>query len=350
MNTRSEAGARPRLTSYELEQVRRIAAWKSEPPNPLTELWKRITLPVARAVEKIIPDRLVREAILRADDVSEWLAGQEDVRRRAGVADIAELRQGPMDVCDRLAVEVGAAAELFAAAEGAATGAGGIATTFLDVPLLFILGLRTIRKIGHCYGYPLEHHKDRHFVLGVMIAALAGSLELRRQRLNRLRELEDLLIVETQEDILAEEALSFLFQIEIFEDLPGVGAISGAVFNWLFMRRVEEAARMVFQERWLRENGKVVHIEPAEAHARLLSPGWSGALNRLVYLSGYGLGFGVALPAYALASLFRPMKNALARDAAGAGIEPADAAIALAQARPGSPVVAHEARPALGLS
>ena len=57
-----------------------------------------------------------------------------------------------------------------------------------------------------------------------------------------------MLIEETQEDILTEEALSFLFQLEIFEDIPGVGTLSGAVLNWLFMRRVEETARMVFEE------------------------------------------------------------------------------------------------------
>jgi hypothetical protein len=29
---------RGRLTDYEADQVRQIAAWKSEPPNPLSEL------------------------------------------------------------------------------------------------------------------------------------------------------------------------------------------------------------------------------------------------------------------------------------------------------------------------
>ena len=211
----------------------------------------------------------------------------------------------PLEECDRLAIAVGATAEAIAAVEGAATGAGGVITTLLDVPLLFVLGLTTIRKIGHCYGYPLERHKDRHFVLGVMIAAMAGSLEVRRERINRLRELEELLIEETQEDLLTEEALSFLFQLEIFAGIPGVGIISGAVLNWLFMRRVEEAARMVFQERWLRDNGKVEHIEPAAAHARHLAPGWAGALNRVAYSGCYCMGFGVALPVYAIGSLVR---------------------------------------------
>jgi hypothetical protein len=312
------------LTAYEAEQVRRIATWKSEPPNPLSELWKRLSMPVASAIEKFMPDRAVRAAITTAYKASNLLAGQESVKRRAGVRDLAELKHRPLEDCDALARGVGAFAQTTALVEGAATGAGGVLTTLLDVPLLFVLAVGSIRKIGHCYGYALEAPRDRHFVLGVLIASMAGWLELRRQRIDQLHELEDILIEETQEDVLVDEALSFLFQLEIFEDVPGLGAASGAALNWLFMHRVEKTARMVFQERWLRDNGKVERIEPAEAHTRALASGWSGALSRAAYAGFYGLGFGVTLPAYTVAALFRPMDNALTRglrDGAAAAIE-----------------------------
>lgn len=304
---------RLRLTAYEKEQVRRIAAWKSEPPNPLTEFWKRLSLPAARAIEKLIPDTVIRAAIEKSYDVSDLLAGQEEIRRRAGVDDLEELCQGSLERCDELAAGVRVTAESVAAVEGGVTGAGGILTTFLDVPLLFILSLATIRRVGHCYGYPLDQRRGRHFVLGILIAAMAGSLKLRRERVGHLHELEDLLIEETQEDIVTEEALSFLFQIEVFEDVPGVGVASGAALNWFFMRRVAETARMVFQERWLRDNGKVDAIEPAEVHERYLAGGWSGLIGRAAYSGFYGLGYGVALPVYAMASWVRPADNVLVR-------------------------------------
>src|SRR5262249_2418525 len=154
-------------------------------------------LPGVRVVEKLVPDRVVQAAIEKSYDMAERLADQADIRRRAGVKDLRELHDQPLEACDRLAREVGLAAQTFAVAEGAATGAGGILTTLVDVPLLFALSLRTILKIGHCYGYPLDQDKDQHFVQGVLILALSGSLETRHVRLNRLRELEELLIVET---------------------------------------------------------------------------------------------------------------------------------------------------------
>ena len=206
---------RKRLTDHEAGQVRQIAAWKSEPPNPLSELWKIITQPGAKVLGMVIPDGLARAAIEKADDVADFMAGQEDIKRRFGVRDLDELRDRPMEECDRMAREVGLAAQALATAEGAATGAGGVWTTLLDIPLLFGLALRTIRKIGHCYGYALDGPQGRTFVLGVLSTALSGSLDVRRERLRQLRELEDLVVEETEEEVIVQEVLSFLFQLEV---------------------------------------------------------------------------------------------------------------------------------------
>lgn len=304
--------ARAKLTAYETEQVQQIAAWKSKPPHPMSELFKRIALPAARYVEKVIPDDLVRVAIEKAYRASELIDGRQAVQSVAGVKDLKELWDKPLEECDSLAFRVGVESQTFATVEGAATGAGGVFTTLIDLPLLFVLSLRTILKIGHCYGYPLDHEKDQRYVLGVLIAATSGSLEIKRKRLDQLRELEDLLIAETQQEIVAEEALSFLFQLEIFEDIPGVGAISGALLNLAFMRKVDDTARRVFQERWLRHNGKVQTILPGPIHERHLAGGWAGALGRAVYSSSYGLAFGITFPAWMVASLVPMMANALA--------------------------------------
>ena len=90
--------------------------------------------------------------------------------------DVRELRKSPLEECDRLTHRVSFAARMLAAAEGAATGAGGAATTLIDVPLLFASALRTIIRIGQCYGYPGGEPRDRYFNLGVLTVATAGSV------------------------------------------------------------------------------------------------------------------------------------------------------------------------------
>jgi hypothetical protein len=339
---RHTAIEREQLTEYESHQVQQIAAWKSQPPNPLGEIWKTLTRPAAKAVAEIVPEKLMEWLFEGADATATRLTWQKDLKSQTGISEIAELRNGSLEQCDRLAQRTALAAHIVAVVEGAATGAGGVWTTLLDVPLLFVLGLRTIRKIGCEYGYHLEERRDRMFVLGVLLVALSGSLKIRRERLHRLRELEEMLVEETVEDVLIEEVVQFIFQLEVFEEIPGVGAISGALLNLGFMHRINTTARRIFQERWLRDNGKVQRIEPAEAHPRVLVPGVSGAVGRAVYSASYFIGFGVALPACIVALPFRPMKNALARGVRdGAAAAASNAGQFVGRMRGAKPVSAH---------
>ena len=124
--------------------------------------------------------------------------------------------------------------------------------------------------------------------------------------------------------------------------MPGVGAISGAFLNVAMMNRVDVAARKIFQERWLRDNGKVDRIEPAEVHARAMAPGFVGALGRLAYSGCYCVGYGAAMPFFAAAAVVGPMNNALisgirdgaAAAARGAGVASERARTAVASSQP----------------
>jgi hypothetical protein len=305
--------ARSILTPYEAEVVQEIATWKSRPRNPIAELFDMVAMPVADLVEKVIPDNLVQAAIAISYNLSDVFAGQEDIKRQAGVRELGDLLKKPLEQCDRLAVQVGFGAQAVATVEGAATGAGGVLTTLIDIPLMFVLALRTIIKIGHCYGYPLDRERDRHFVLGILIAASSSSVQVRRRRLEELKQIEHMLLEETQEEIIAEEALSLLFQLEIFEEVPGVGMISGALLNLFFIRRVDRTARHVFQERWLGDNGKVHVIAPTPVHERHLASGLGGAFGRVAYSGLYVLGYGAALPVHFAISLVRSIDNPLTR-------------------------------------
>src|SRR5258708_6286192 len=99
------------LTPYERMQFERIAAWKAEHPDVWTEVFRLVALPVARAAEKVIPERLLREAIHNVYKAAERTAFCEDIKRQAGVHDLAELRHGSLEICDRLALQVGRRAQ-----------------------------------------------------------------------------------------------------------------------------------------------------------------------------------------------------------------------------------------------
>ena len=70
------------------------------------------------------------------------------------------------------------------------------------------------------------------------------------------------------------------------------------VLDYAFVRRVDGTARRVFQERWLRANGKVESIPPAaESRRRGSIEGVVAAASEVAYVGAYGVSFGVTFPA-----------------------------------------------------
>jgi EcsC protein family len=104
-------------------------------------------------------------------------------------------------------------------------------------------------------------------------------------------------------DMIRSELLSFLFQLEAFEEIPGIGVVSGALLNWSFMQRVDVTARRVFQERWLKNNGKIREIAPVIQSTRDLAAGWSGLAGRAAYSACHDVAFAASLPVFAVASV-----------------------------------------------
>ena len=241
--------AQARLTAYESDQVSQIATWKSKPPQPLTEIIRNITLPEGSSSQRILPDPMVAAVIARsyqlALEACRRKRHQDSSRGQGCTGDAQEVarRLRPARVRD------GRLLANFCYSRGCRDRSRRRLHHVDRHPLAaHFLALRTILKIGHCYGYPLDQYKDQGFVLGVLIAATSGTLPSKRYRLDQLHSLEEMIIRESQEEILADEVLSFLFQLEIFASVPGIGAISGgAPRSSRSMRRVDNTARRVFQ-------------------------------------------------------------------------------------------------------
>ncbi len=108
-----------KLSDYEQAQVEKIASWKASHPNPFGELFHRVTQPVARLIEHIVPDTVVVGAIDAVYKASVLAASRSDIKLQAGVADLSELRERPMQTCDDLSRRYGTMGQGVAALEGA---------------------------------------------------------------------------------------------------------------------------------------------------------------------------------------------------------------------------------------
>lgn len=169
-----------------------------------------------------------------------------------------------------------------AVVEGTATGAFGILGAPVDVLAIITIAMRTIHKIGVCYGYECETEADRQFVLGILAASGANSIEEKIAALTTLRALEVLIAKQTWKSMAEKAAQSQLSKeaaiigiknlakqlgINITKRralaaIPAIGALIGGSINGWYIKDVGWAARRAFQERWLRDNGKLIDVNP----------------------------------------------------------------------------------------
>ena len=304
------------LNEYEARQADEIAAWKSERPSLVMAAFRGLSRPLSRLAARVVPHETIRALVAKAEAMSEKFGGPEEIARMAGVHDIRELRDRTLEECDRLAVTISTPAQRQAMMEGAIAGLGGVVTETLNVPVLLTAALRSIYRIGYCYGYPLDTEIDRLFVLAILELSTADE-PVRRQAL--FQQLKNLGTHVANGQAPAKPVSLDGVEEALFEDLafgavPIVGDVTSILMDYDFIRRVDTTARRVFQERWLKDHGKIDEIHPAPVSQRRSSlEGGIDLVAQLAYLGSFGVAFGVAFPLTLVARRAAGFDNSLVR-------------------------------------
>src|SRR5438552_916486 len=159
------------LTRYESREFREIKEWKAKEPSVMDKALGIVVEPLNWMVRKIVPDTALLGALNLARLTASMTVDKKDILRDGGVEEIAHLRRKNLRLSDRLADEVHNWAIGIATVEGAGTGFFGILGAPVDIPALVTISLRTIEKIGLCYGYEVNTKREEDFVMGVLSAA-----------------------------------------------------------------------------------------------------------------------------------------------------------------------------------
>lgn len=260
------------MTEYEKKELKKIKDYKAEEPSVVSKGFDILATPVTAIIQKVLPDSLFESALNAADWMAHSVTDTNDILRDGQVSDIETLRSKSLELSDSLADNVHNWAIGFGAAEGGAGGFLGFTALAVDIPFVISLALRTIRKIGLCYGYKCEDEVGRQMVLRIL--ALAGSDE-QKDKLVTIGVLQTLKVASKKSwKIVAGSAGGKAIQIlsikEIARQLgisitkrsigkvvPLVGGVMGAALNADFIRDVGWAARRTFQEQWLFDNDKI---------------------------------------------------------------------------------------------
>ncbi len=265
------------LSDYEKDQVREITEWKAREPSVVSKGIGIIATPFTFVTKKLIPESAMRAVLNGANSTGEFLADESDILRDGNVSHIEDLRHKDLKLSDQLADSVHNWAIAAAAAEGGVAGAAGVVGIAADIPAILTLSLRTIHKIGLCYGYRANNKAERDFVLEILSAAGSNSQAEKNEALVALKAMQVVIQKQTWKAIeeKATQAVSKETAVIAIKNLckqlginftkrkamqviPVVGGAIGAAVNADFIRDVGYAAIRIYQERWLNDNEKTV--------------------------------------------------------------------------------------------
>jgi uncharacterized protein (DUF697 family) len=255
--------------NYEKRQSHEIQSWKYEKPGVVSEFMGSLFKPLSRLFDNALPTNTIQNAIESCNGASKSLIDVEAFKKEANISEISELRSRPLPELDMLANEVHNWAIGIASAEGAATGAAGLAGMALDIPAIITLSFRTINKIALCYGFENNSDEENQIVLSILSVAGANSVTEKEQALAALEDMvannpHKKLAGKTLENEAAKLIITTLTkQLGInltkrkaLQAVPVIGAAVGASVNGYFIKDTGWAARRIYQERWLKEKYK----------------------------------------------------------------------------------------------
>jgi hypothetical protein len=201
------------FNDYELQQLKKIDEWNKEEPWVVTKIISTIFHPLNWLVSKVIPSSLIQGALEGSDWLANKLTDENDVMREANVGSKNELQYKSLDKLDSIANSVHNWALGIAATLGGAGGAAGLPAMVVEIPAVITLALRTIRKIGVCYGYGENTPEERQFILSILASAGANSIEEKAEAIVTLRMVETLIAKNTWQKIYEKAGEGALLKI-----------------------------------------------------------------------------------------------------------------------------------------
>ncbi|MFB2876343.1 EcsC family protein [Floridanema aerugineum] len=263
------------LTEYETNQFKEILDWLDDKPFWLAELLGYILSASKELISLIIPESLFNKIGAACDAATaNWQQDWQELKTGALVEDYHQLRSGDLERCDRLAAEVAQHSLEKITAEGGMAEIVEILGEIVNDGLAIVLALRTIHRIGLCYGYAPENLQEKAFAWGVFNVGIAQTQRERQEARKNIQNLRLALderkleketladsIEDDTDDLLIDSAIEQVITTLTEETVGGIVPVLSIFLSlWAddsMISEVSTAAKREYQLRWLLDNQKI---------------------------------------------------------------------------------------------
>ncbi|MGG4130225.1 EcsC family protein [Paenibacillus illinoisensis] len=178
----------------------------------------------------------------------------EEDAQAEGTAKIHSVENLPLEVLDRVADNITESRTKFAAAQGAATGIGGIVTIAADIPMVMGLSLKVLQEMALCYGYDPDDPQERIFIVKCLqfssadIVGKKAIIDELAEYDNPDKQVQVVSQMQGWREVFNSYSESFGWK-KLFQLIPIAGMVFGSVSNKNTISDVAEAGKMLYKKR-----------------------------------------------------------------------------------------------------
>lgn len=201
------------------------------------------------------PNAVSGPSVKSAQEESIEDESEEEVAPTSGLT-LASAAKLPLQVMDTAADTLTVKRVKFAAAQGAATGIGGIFTIAADLPMVLGQSLKVLQEMALCYGYDPNDPRERVFIVKCLQFASADIVG-KKAVLEELATFDDEQMTEqvfSQLQGWREVVQSYTDNFgmkKLFQLIPIAGIVFGSISNKGTISDVAEAGKMLYKKRRL---------------------------------------------------------------------------------------------------
>ncbi|KOP64551.1 hypothetical protein AMS62_04275 [Bacillus sp. FJAT-18019] len=188
--------------------------------------------------------------------VTQSIQGDLETSTENSTLTLASAAKLPLQVMDTAADALTVKRVKFAAAQGAATGIGGVFTIAADLPMVLGQSLKVLQEMALCYGYDPNDSRERVFIVKCLQFASADIVG-KKAVLEELANFDDEQATEqvfSQLQGWREVVQSYTDNFgmkKLFQLIPIAGVVFGSISNKGTISDVAEAGKMLYKKRRL---------------------------------------------------------------------------------------------------
>lgn len=167
---------------------------------------------------------------------------------------IDEIKDLPIDVMNKVAVDLLKTQKNIATIEGAATGVGGIWTLAIDIPLLLGMSIKILQEIAIAYGYNPNEQQERLYIVKC-IQFPSSNVDNKKIIIEQLNKINN---EENQEEIISQyrawKSVIMTYKDnyswrKLFKIVPLVSILLGAYLNRKTINEMAESGIMFYKKK-----------------------------------------------------------------------------------------------------